>query len=155
MQVESGWSYTSVLTESGDVLVYWPGHGRMLHELHRIQSELDKQGDATKAKVSSDRPDIIPCHVWDLTTVDPVRLASIPTNLPRLGGTGLPADVLDGETKLVKIAGLDNNLIGLTNKGHVLKYNKLSGEESYRQGRWEYVGQMPSVPLMLTDVEAL
>ena len=139
VQVESGWGYTSVLTESGDVLVYWPGKGRMHEELHRVKAELDQQGDVTRAKLSSQRSNVIPCHVWDLTTVNPVMLPAIPHDLPHLNGTGLAASVLDSETKLVRIAGLDNNLIGLTNKGHVLKYDKLDDEDSYQRGRWEYV----------------
>ena len=141
MQVECGWSYTSILTGGGTVFVYWPGAGGMQQELHRLKDEMDQQGDATKAKVSNEHPDVIPCHAWDLTTYAPHRLPPIPSNLPRLVRTGLHPHQLDEETRLIQVAALDNNLIGLTNKGHVLRYDKLSGEDSYQSGHWEYVRQ--------------
>lgn len=79
-----------------------------------------------------------------MTNVGPVRLPSIPADLPRLPGTGISSEVLDRPTKLIKIAGMDNNLIGLTNKGHVLRFDMLDGEDSYQQGHWEYVSQIAS-----------
>ncbi|EKM49963.1 uncharacterized protein PHACADRAFT_264421 [Phanerochaete carnosa HHB-10118-sp] len=139
VQVECGWGFTSILTQGGDVLVNWPSRGRMLEEIHRIDQELNQAGDVTQAKPSPERPGIIPCHVWDMGNIEPYRLPAIPAGLPRLAGTGLPTDVLDGETRLVKIAGMDNFLVGLTNKGHVLKYDRLESEESYQRGHWEYL----------------
>ncbi|KIP10060.1 hypothetical protein PHLGIDRAFT_28732 [Phlebiopsis gigantea 11061_1 CR5-6] len=139
VRVECGWSYTSILTGGGIVYVYWPRTGGMQQELHRLNDEMDRKGNLTKAKVSDEHTDVIPCHAWDLTTYEPHRLPPIPTNLPHLTRTALPPSQVDEETKLVQIAGLDNNLIGLTNKGHVLRYNKLSGEDSYESGHWEYL----------------
>jgi hypothetical protein len=45
------------------------------------------------------------------------------------------------DTKLIKIACFDNNLIGLTNQGHVLRFSSLENElESSRaRGAWSYV----------------
>ncbi len=98
------------------------------------------QHAAAKARGSEDSPHIIPCHWWVLQGADPVRLPPIPAHdLPELGRTGLSPEELDVETKLVKIAGIDNCVIGLTNKGHLLRYDRLSGEETYQQGQWEYV----------------
>lgn len=89
-----------------------------------------------------------------LQGADPVRLPPIPvSSLPELQYTGLTQDALDEETKLVKIASLDNNIIGLTNKGHVLRYGELYDEEQCHTGRWEYVSDKtlsPDAKLMQT-----
>lgn len=144
VQVECGWTFTAVLTESGDVLVFWPHNGRMyerIHETNRRMDDMAKEDVEANWKArgvegdSKDAVDVIPCRVWDIEDIDPVRLPAIPTDLPSLpigpdGNTGL---------KIVKIAGMDNNLIALTSGGHVLRYNRLEGEDSYQQGRWEYV----------------
>jgi SCF-associated factor 1 len=109
----------------------------MNEEVYRVGREMDEQGDYTKAKVAVERPGVISCRVWDMTAVDPVRLPHIPGGLPKL--SGMPLEKEGEETKLVKIAGMDNHLIGLTNKGHVLIFDRLSGEDTYQQGRWQYV----------------
>ncbi|EIW58164.1 RCC1/BLIP-II [Trametes versicolor FP-101664 SS1] len=145
IQVESGWSFSTILTQSGDVLVFWPFGGRMKSVIDRKDEELNGLTDATqhaaaKAQVNENSPRIIPCHWWVLEGADPVRLPPIPSHdLPELGRTGLSTEELEEETKLVKIAGIDNCVIGLTNKGHLLRYDRLGGEEAYRQGRWEYL----------------
>ena len=102
---------------------------------------MDEQRPESKAhprKNGNGDRDVIPCHTWTLEGVDPVQLPSIPLDLPELRhGEG------EGENgkglKLIKIASMDNNLIGLTNRGHILRYHKLAGEDEYRLGRWEYV----------------
>ena len=145
VQVESGWSFSSILTESGDVLVYWPGSGSFQEVIDEKMEELDSSDDerfkaATQARPAEAEPNVVPCHSWALHGADPVRLPPIPaSNLPVLGYAGLSQDILDQETMLVKIAALDNNIIGLTNKGHVLRYGQLYDEEEYLTGRWEYV----------------
>ncbi len=145
VQVESGWMFSSVLTESGDVLVYWPFGGRYKEAINEKMEELDSSDDeafkaATKARPTESEPNVVPCHWWVLHGANPVRLPPIPaSSLPDLQYTGLSQDALDEETKLVKIAALDNNIIGLTNKGHVLRYGELYDEEEYLTGHWEYV----------------
>ena len=145
VQVESGWSFSSILTESGDVLVYWPGSGSFQEVIDEKMEELDSSDDerfkaATQARPAEAEPNVVPCHSWALHGADPVRLPPIPaSSLPVLGYAGLSQDILDQETMLVKIAALDNNIIGLTNKGHVLRYGQLYDEEEYLTGRWEYV----------------
>lgn len=111
----------------------------MLEYLHGVNSALDEQNPQSKARISADQPDVIPCHTLQLEGIDPVRLPSIPNDLPVLPRIKSEDDEGIEGVKVVKLAGMDNNLIALTNKGHVLKYNRLGGEEEYRQGRWEYV----------------
>ncbi|CDO70141.1 hypothetical protein BN946_scf184783.g25 [Trametes cinnabarina] len=127
VQVESGWTFSSVLTQSGDVLVYWPFGDRMKTIVDEKNEELNNAENAdlkaaAKAQVDASEPSLIPCYC-----------------LPMLRRTGLSEDQLDEETKLVKIAGMDNCIIGLTNKGHVLRYERLTSEDEYQQGRWEYL----------------
>ncbi|KAI0832117.1 RCC1/BLIP-II [Trametes gibbosa] len=151
VQVESGWSFSSILTQSGDVLVYWPFGGTFKTIIDQKETELNgiedpAQNIAAKARVDQDKPRIVPCHWWDFHGADPVRLPHIPVHdLPVLHKTGLPAEQLDEETKLVKIAGIDNCIIGLTNKGHVLRYDSLAGDHTYQQGHWEYMPYFSSV----------
>lgn len=92
---------------------------------------MDEQGD--KGAFALDNT--IPCATWDLVA-DPVRLPSIP-ELP---------DLMDGvnhnknsKTQLIQVAGLDGHIIGLTNRGQVLKFDCLYSEETVPRGRWEYV----------------
>ncbi|KAI8985750.1 RCC1/BLIP-II [Trametes punicea] len=145
VQVESGWTFSSVLTQSGDVLVYWPFGGGMQTIIDQKNEELNsvenpELNNTAKARVDQNDPRVIPCYWWVMHGADPVRLPSIPVqSLPVLRKTGLTQDQLDEETKLVKIAGMDNCIVGLTNKGHVLRYERLSGEDAYQQGRWEYL----------------
>ena len=85
-------------------------------------------------------PDI-PCYPWSLQGLDPVRLPPIPFHLPSLPNSNLPEEVVNKDTILIKIAAMDNIIIGLTNKGHVLMHGFLSDENIYEQGGWEYVRQ--------------
>jgi SCF-associated factor 1 len=43
---------------------------------------------------------------------------------------------------LIQIAAFDNNVVGLTNQGHVLKYGSLHSEVEVPNGRWEYVSSV-------------
>lgn len=126
---------------SGDVLMYWPGSGSMLEAIQGKFNELNAVNNHDSKAIPEEGQDSIPCYIWDLLTANPVRLRPIPRDLPRLPATGLSDDADSEETRLIKIAGLDNNLIGLTNKGHVLRYNNLEGEENYQRGQWEYVSE--------------
>ncbi|KAI0923709.1 hypothetical protein AcV5_009183 [Taiwanofungus camphoratus] len=148
IQIESGWAFSSVLTESGDVLVYWPFMGRMKDRIAERNEELDEQSASvpTKALPTAAEPLVIPCHSWVLEGIDPIRLPPIPiSSLPKLAGTGLTKEQLNEETKLIKIAGADNTIIGLTNQGHVLKYGMLAGEDTYRQAQWEFLPEFSDV----------
>ncbi|KAH8093827.1 RCC1/BLIP-II [Cristinia sonorae] len=147
VQVESGWAFTALLMESGDVLVYWPCSGEMQEKIGERFRVFDGI-EGSKAIPSDEEPNVIPCYIWTLEGVDPVRLPPIPHQLPDLLATGLSEEENRKETRLVKIAGMDNNLIGLTNKGHVLRFNKLSGENKYLQGSWEYLPYFSDVAKM-------
>jgi SCF-associated factor 1 len=81
----------------------------------------------TKAHVLDGKS--IPCHTWDLQA-DPIVLPPLPP-LPVLRSDQ------DPETKLVRIAAMEDSLVGLTNNGHVVKFDGLSTENI--QGRsWVY-----------------
>ncbi|PCH36203.1 RCC1/BLIP-II [Wolfiporia cocos MD-104 SS10] len=140
IQVESGWAFCSTLTASGDVLVWWPFGNRMKEARSAKESELDAQGDATKAVPTAQDPYVIPCYTWEMQGIDPVLLPPILSGgLPELPDAGLSEEDEAAGTKLVKIAGLDDAIIGLTNKGHVLMYDNLTGEDDYRRGSWQYL----------------
>ena len=78
---------------------------------------------------------IITCVLWNLQH-NPKRLPALPS-LPNLQYNEEGAHVHD--TKIIKIAGMDNSLVALTDKGHILKFGDLSNEGSLQSGRWEYV----------------
>ncbi|KAI0064013.1 RCC1/BLIP-II [Artomyces pyxidatus] len=135
VQVECGWAFSSILTASGDVLVYWPFAGEIDTRVQTENTIMNQRSDS-QAHATSDNS--IPCVAWTLRS-DPFRLPHLP-QLPKLDGTGAdegPDDFM--EVKLIKIASFDNQLIGLTNKGHVLKFRDLSNEASLRHGQWEYL----------------
>ncbi|KAI0792170.1 RCC1/BLIP-II [Abortiporus biennis] len=149
IQVECGWGFTSILTQSSDVLVYWPGSGSMLAAIQARKQSFDQNDyDSRAIPVHG----VIPCHVWDLEGIDPFRLPPIPIEqLPDLLGTGLSEDDRTEETRLIRIAGMDNNLIGLTNKGHVLRYSMLTDEAMYTHGRWQYLPWFSEVEKVKQD----
>ena len=89
----------------------------------------------------------IPCVTWSLRA-DPLRVPAIP-KLPELESTGLSREERLKPTNLTKIAAFDIHLIGLTNKGHVLKFGDLSNENSFDgTTRWQYV-RSPCICTML------
>jgi SCF-associated factor 1 len=131
IQVICGWAFSSVLTKVGSVLVWWP-HGTMSDSVTSKMDELDSEGNR-KAHATEDG--VIPCVIWDLV-MDPIRLPAIPP-LPKLVHVGEPGEA-EEETRLVQIAGLSSHLIGLTNKGHVLKIS-VENENDVNESNWEYV----------------
>jgi len=135
IQIECGWAFSTVLTRSGDVYAWWPFEGTLEDRYRETMAELDKD-ESTKAIVPDDGT-VIPCHTWEINK-DPVKLPILP-DLPDLLATGLPEEVRRKETKLIKIASFDNCLVGLTNKGHVLKIDGLTDEDSIQI--WRYVSE--------------
>jgi SCF-associated factor 1 len=134
-QIECGWAFSTVLTKSGDVYAWWPFGDIFEPQYRRTMDELNLD-ESTKAIVP-DNGTVIPCHTWEITR-DPVKLPILP-DLPDLPATGLSEEELKKETKLIKIAALDNFLVGLTNKGHVLKIDGLTDEDSIQV--WRYVSE--------------
>ncbi|KAH9992978.1 RCC1/BLIP-II [Russula compacta] len=135
VQAESGWSFSSILTQSGDVFVFWPFSGEIGRLCDEENDTMDERGDC---QAYATRDHCIPCVAWPLRA-DPLRLPHIP-HLPELQNTGVSQEERPKETTLIKIAAFDNYLIGLTNKGHVLKFGDLSDENSFdRTTRWQYL----------------
>ncbi|KIM90238.1 hypothetical protein PILCRDRAFT_811954 [Piloderma croceum F 1598] len=136
VQVECGWAFSSVLTKAGNVYVWFPNDSRM----EEIIESHDNTMNAEHHKAVATPDKVIPCSTWDLN-LNPVRLPALPS---------LPALVeIKGETKLIKIAGSDQNLIGLTNQGHVLKFDSLNNELSASRGTWTYLPNFSQVDRVL------
>jgi len=135
IQVECGWQFSAVLTGSGDVYMWWPYSSNFESQYKEAMAKLNK-GESTKAIVPNGGI-VISCHTWEIN-MDPVKLPILP-DLPNLPGTGLPEEECRKETKLVRIAGLDNSLIGLKNKGHVLMIDGVGKEQP--TGTWYYVSE--------------
>jgi len=98
--------------------------------MEQIVESHDIAMNAQRNKSIPTEDKVIPCSTWNLQ-LDPIRLPVIPS-LPKLVE-------IEEETKLIKIAGLDNILIGLTNQGHVLAFNSLDNENATSRGVWTYV----------------
>lgn len=140
IQAECGWSFSSILTQSGDVLVFWPSSGEISRIYDEENAAMDEREGCNAYGTEDHR---IPCVTWSLRA-NPLLIPPIP-QLPDLESTGLSQEERSKATTLVKIAGFDNHLIGLTNKGHVLKFGDLSNENSFdRTTRWQYVGRPAS-----------
>jgi SCF-associated factor 1 len=144
IQAESGWAFCSILTQSGDVLVFWPFSGEIASICDEENAAMNERGDC-QAYPTAERH--VPCVAWPLRA-DPLRIPHIP-QLPELNHTELSEEERSTATTLIKIAAFDNHLIGLTNKGHVLKFGDLSNENSFdRTTRWQYVGLPTSAPCL-------
>jgi len=135
IQIECGWESSAVLTKSGDVYVWWLYEGAFGEQYWEAMAKLDED-ESTKAIVP-DGGTVIPCHTWKIN-LDPIKLPILP-RLPDLLATGLPEEEYRKETKLIKISAFDNSLVGLTNKGHVLKMDELYMENS--TWVWHYVSK--------------
>lgn len=100
--------------------------------LNQKMREMDAEGEK-KAQASAQH--VIPCVPWDMEEM-PARLPPIPSmpELPDTGNTSHSDDI-----QLIQIAAFDQHIIGLTNRGHVLKFGPLHNESGVVGGRWEYV----------------
>ena len=143
LQVECGWMFCSVLARSGDVYAWWPSDQSFENRYRRTMRELDRDR-STRAIVSGDET-VVPCHAWEMKH-NPFKLPALP-DLPDLPSTGMPTKEREKRTKLIKIAAFLNSMIGLTNKGHVLKIDGLTDGNSVR--RWNYVSGYIRVTLHL------
>lgn len=128
VQVESGWSVSSVLTKGGDVLVWWPMGDDMKQLIDAQNSAMDEEGLYARVVDKG----VIPCAHWEVRK-DPYRLPELP-RLPALDG----ARYEDVDVHLVKIAAMDCHLIGLTNHGHVVKILAQTSDTAGLEG-WSYV----------------
>ena len=137
-QIECGWAFSTVLTRSGDVYAWWP-FDSLEDQYRQSMEELNK--DESTTAIVPENETVIPCHTWEMQK-DPFKLPILP-DLPDLPAVGLSEKEREKETKLIKIAALDTCLVGLTNKGHVLKIDGLTDEESVQI--WRYVSGNASV----------
>lgn len=129
VQIECGWTFSAALTKGSEVVVWWPYGDPMAEAFRENMRRMTEEDD--KAVPTQDR--VVPCTCWDLDGQLFGILPSIP-DLPNLISSS------EGEgTRLVQIAGLDNEIVGLTTHGHVLKFRGLVDETVMRQSRWEYV----------------
>ena len=129
MQAECGEWFCAVLTGSGDVYAWWIDSGAV--------EELYWETRKTTAAFAPAHEAVIPCQTLEFK-IDPLKLPSLP-DLPDLLTTGLSGEELKKETKLIKIAACNDSLIGLTNKGHVLKLDRMEYEDGPRT--WRYVSK--------------
>lgn len=129
IQIECGDMFSAALTRSGDVYAWWLNRGdfdELYWEIHETSMALVPDHEAA-----------IPCRTLELKT-DPIKLPAF-SDLPDLPATGLPGGQRSKETRLIKIAACSSCLIGLTNKGHVLKLDGLSTDNN--TWIWDYVSE--------------
>ncbi|KLO11054.1 RCC1/BLIP-II protein [Schizopora paradoxa] len=130
-QIECGWTYSCALTASGEIYAWWP-FGNVLREIYSSKMrEMD-----VEMTMNSHESGVIPCAYWDLEHT-PSRLPALP-HLPSLAHLSLQ-DEGENELKIIKIAAMENVLIALTNKGHVMRFGRLNDENALAQGRWQYL----------------
>ena len=132
VQVECGFRIFNILMESGDVYTWW----LPMYLTSEFTAGLDY--DESKRAIVPDGGTVIPCYTLEINR-NFRKLPKLP-DLPDLPGTGLPEEERQKETKLVKIVAPGQGLVGLTNKGHVLKSNPLTYGEDYTP-HWYYVGE--------------
>ncbi|KAH8832685.1 regulator of chromosome condensation 1/beta-lactamase-inhibitor protein II [Flagelloscypha sp. PMI_526] len=128
-QVESGWSFSVALTRRGEVIVWYP-FGSLAEKFREQMLSMSHE-----EKKSLDVDGVIQCHPWDFSE----RQFTILPELPSLPSLPSSAEADSGDVKLIKIAGLVDYVVGLTNKGHVLKFGPMQDEEAIRANRWEYL----------------
>jgi SCF-associated factor 1 len=133
IQVECGWMFSSALTKSGDVFVWWPFSGQMDTVIQNKMTSMDQEGPGDKQKAKAG---VIRCACWDLE-MDPYLLPPLPS-LPDLSASDDAGAFKDNQ--IIQIAGFDNRLIALTNHGHVLMFGSLDNESTAPAGSWQYVG---------------
>ena len=129
IQVECSHWFCAVLTGSGDVYAWWPDSG-IFEKLYWGPCK------PTTVLVPDDKA-VIPCRIREFKA-NPIKLPTLP-DLPDLPATGLSGEERRKETRLIKIAACDACLIGLTNKGHVLRLDGMINEDSTRI--WHYVSK--------------
>ena len=122
IQAEGSHVASVVLTRSGDVYVWWPHSDIHPGQYEEAIEKMDKD---------------VPCYTLDFH-MDPIKAPTLP-DLPDLPATGLSEGERKKETKLIKIAALNFHLIGLTNKGHVLRLDGLEDKDSMLT--WHYVSE--------------
>lgn len=114
--------------------MWWPFGDNMFQQYTLHMHEMDEEGDKF---AEAPEGGAIPSVAWDFA-YNPSKLPELP-ELPDIHHGKADHSDAASVLKLIKIAAMDRFLIGLTNKGHVLKYGDLSGENGLQNGHWEYV----------------
>ncbi|KAI0259660.1 regulator of chromosome condensation 1/beta-lactamase-inhibitor protein II [Gloeopeniophorella convolvens] len=118
-QVACGPHFSAVLTQSGDVFVFFP------FNLDREDRHLTVDGPYASA--SLDKSSTIQCITRTLRA-KPHRLPSIPTRLDGANDNGSSKG--PNREFLIRIAALSQQVIGLTNNGHLLIFKTIRDEAS-------------------------
>ena len=132
IQMECGRAFSAVLTGSGNVYIWGLDvgtFGDLYQETIRIHG--------IRVDIVPDHEGVIPCRTREFKT-DLIKLPALP-DLPDLVATGLPEEKRREGTRLIKIAACSSSLVGLTNKGHILKSDAPVGEDS--AWTWHYVSE--------------
>ncbi|KAI0259664.1 regulator of chromosome condensation 1/beta-lactamase-inhibitor protein II [Gloeopeniophorella convolvens] len=149
-QVACGRDFSALLMMSGDVLVFWPY--RIDPGSFRFTAE-----EVAQLKANATGALHMPCVTRALRS-DPHKLPAV----PQLRNAGsLSAD--SGETTLIKIAALAQQIVGLTGNDHVLKLGDMShgNDGGFVTTGWEYLDKFNEpleshveAPSKLTDITA-
>ena len=130
IQVVCGHFFSAILTRSGDVYIVYPfdEYARKEHEKRCEESEtgLEIEGNRISCKTWKLKCELYKLReIGDLTELD-----------QRHGSPGSKSP-----PKIISIAATDKFLIGLTDKGHVLKINQFdSGKKTQiKDQNWVYV----------------
>lgn len=135
MQVESGWGFSSALTESGQIYVWWPFVAPLAQIIEDRMQEMNADPN-NKALPTEDHEIQCSNFIVDSSTLS--RLPGLPT-LPVLTMTG--EDIDRGiPPKIIQIAGLEHYLVAITDQGHVLKFGNLDSppQVTTGHGTWEW-----------------
>jgi len=148
VQVEAGWDVCALLTLAGDVFVVFPFHGSFDAE---AQSRLPQPGGQQTEVVPTAGE--VPCECWDIQH-HPTRLPPLPTNLPTLH----PSSVKEAPPRIVKIAAGEHFVVALTDRGHVLKLDLPTSNETelgqiIARGnlQWDYLPRFCDVARVRTE----
>ncbi|KAI0343294.1 RCC1/BLIP-II [Trametopsis cervina] len=174
VQVECGWNFTAILTDSGKVFVFWPrpsGISRLGRLVYRRNKDWNEQG-VGRGLIEDGPYARVKCHVWTVDAESPndshrnedgqeiPEQGDILVQLPELQEYELPVLTTpasdassDEHPRIVKIAGLDNELIGLTNKGYVVRFRGLASEEEAQKpgAKWDYLPYFSEVDKVRED----
>ncbi|KAI0259677.1 RCC1/BLIP-II [Gloeopeniophorella convolvens] len=128
-QIACGWYFSAILTRSGDVLIFWPSGLGPPSSILVADPDTPQHGTIEE--------DHIDC-IYRQLHVDLCRLPPIP-RLPELDDAQGLAEERHTGLYLVKIAATIRQIIGLTNKGHVLKFGSIEDKDMLASASWEYL----------------
>ena len=130
IQVVCGHFFSAILTRSGEVYFIWPFDAYAMGAFRK-----QYEGSSTRFEIKGNS---ISCKTWKLKSeLHKLReIGDLPELDQRHGSPGSKSP-----PKIISIAATDELLIGLTDKGHVLKINQFdSGKKTQiKDENWVYV----------------